>query len=55
MIALFDASVALIGPKLAIDMAASTKFSLPFWRRLREQTQLLLSPQFGGTMGSLLI
>lgn len=57
MIVLFDASVAINGPKLAIDMAASSKFSLPFWRKFREQTQLLHSPQFDGTMGmgSLLI
>ena len=51
VIALFDVFVATIGPKLAIDMVASSKFSLPFWKKFREQTQLLHSPG----MGSLLI
>ena len=48
VIALFDVFVAT---KLAIDMVASSKFSLPFWKKFREQTQLLHSPG----MGSLLI
>ena len=48
VIALFDVFVAT---KLAIDMVALSKFSLPFWKKFREQTQLLHSPG----MGSLLI